>query len=163
MAPAEAMAQLSRAASSVLFASGTALVLFGLSAALGFTLPGIVASVAAVAALLYAGSVWFGKSDDVRMPAVLVFDRHLHIVGGAHAGEEIARRFPLAMREEIQQRCAAALAGQPSHFVCRAGANDRAFDVAPVVSGRPADIAGVLVEGAAVTSLLPDDAAIGVI
>ena len=157
------MPQLNRVASSVLFASGIGLVLLGLSAALGFTLPGIVASVAAVAALLYAGGVWFGDRADVAAPSVLVFDRDLNVIGGPHAGEPVVSRFPEPMREEIAHRCAGAVAGQPSRFICRDGTTDRVFDAAPIISGRP-DVSGVLVEGASTNaSPIPSDAAIGVI
>ena len=59
------MAALSRLASSVLFALGVALVLIGLSAALGFSVAGGVASAAAVASLLYAGGVWLDRKSVV--------------------------------------------------------------------------------------------------
>lgn len=159
-----AMAQLNRVASSVLFASGIALVLVGLSAALGFTIPGMVASIAAVAALLYAGGVWFGNRASVAAPSVHVFDRDLLVVGGPHTGQPVVSRFPEWMREELSRRCADAVAGQPSHFTCRNGATERVFDAAPIVAGRSSKISGVLVEGASVTTPpIPVDAAIGVI
>jgi hypothetical protein len=158
------MAPLKRVASSVLFGSGVGLVLVGLSAALGFTVAGIVASVAAVAALLYAGGVWFGDRTTVSAPSVLVFDRELRIAGGPHAGEPVVSRFPAPMRIEIQRRCAAAVAGEHSRFTCRDGGRTRVFDAAPVLSARTSEICGVLVEGAAETpETVPADAAVGVI
>ena len=158
------MARLNRVASSVLFACGIALVLLGLSAALGFTVPGMVASVAAVAALLYAGGVWFGDRASVIAPSVLVFDRDLTVIGGRYAGQMVTARFPEPMRVEIARRCAAAVAGEPSRFVCRDGTTERVFDAAPIVTGRPSEIFGVIVEGTA-AGAPPDvyDAAIGVI
>ncbi len=146
------MAELNRVASSVLFASGIGLVLIGLSAALGFTIPGIVASVAAVAALLYAGGVWFGDRAAIVAPSVLVFDRDLKVIGGPHAGQPLVSRFPMPMRAEIAHHCASAVAGQSSRFTCHDGAAQRVFDAAPIITGRPSDISGVLVEGAPMTA-----------
>lgn len=143
------MTPLHRVASFVLFASGLALVLVGLSAALRFTVPGVVASVAAVAALLYAGGVWFGDRASVHAPSVLVFDRDLKVIGGPYAGQPVGSRFPGSMRDEVIHYCAAAVAGRPSRFVCRDGNTERVFEAAPINIGRPSDISGVLVEGAA--------------
>src|SRR5688572_22323192 len=159
------MAALSRVASSVLFALGVALVLIGLSAGLGFSVAGGVASAAAVASLLYAGGVWFGDKSHLLAPSVLVFDRDLCITGGPHAGKRVASKFPSSIRDEIERRCAAAIAGRHSRFTVSDGGRQRVFDAAPVLSGRTHEIAGVLVEGAAaaVDDSLPADAAVGVI
>lgn len=158
------MAPLNRVASSVLFALGIALVLIGLSAALGFTVPGILASVAAVAALLYAGGVWFGDRTTTMAPTVLVFDRDLCIIGGPHDGQPVVSRFPVPLRDEIQRRCAAAIAGQSSRFTCRDNGRERVFDAAPVLGAQASSICGVLVEGAPVMTMpIPADAAVGVI
>lgn len=155
---------MNRTASSVMFASGIALVLIGLSAALGFTVVGIVASIAAVGALLYAGGVWFGGKSGLHAPTVLVFDRELCIIGGPHAGKPVSSKFPSTIRAEVERRCAAAVAGQHSRFTYTDGDRRRTFDVAPVLSGRAHEIAGVLVESAAtVEDPLPADAAVGVI
>lgn len=153
-----------RAASSVLFASGIVLVMIGLSAALGFTVVGMVASIAAVGALLYAGGVWFGDKNGLLAPTVLVFDRELRITGGLFAGKPVSSKFPSTIRDEVERRCAAAIAGQHSRFTYADGSRQRTFDVAPVLSGRPRDIAGVLVESAAaVEDPLPANAAVGAI
>ena len=158
------MARLNLVASSVLFASGIALVLIGLSAALGFTVPGVVASVAAVAALLYAGGVWFGDRASVAAPSVFVFDRALRVIGGPFAGQPVSAGFPMPMRDEIARRCAAAAAGQPSRFTCRDGSSERVFDAAPILTGCVSEICGVIVEGApAHAPQMPYDAAVGVI
>ena len=157
------MAPMNRAASWLLFTTGIALVVVGLSAALGFTVAGVVASIAAVAALLYAGSVWLGDRP-VAAPSVIVFDRQLRITGGPHAGQPLGSQFPPAMRDEIERRCAAAIAGHHSRFACRDGAGERIFDAAPVLSDRPAEITAVLVEGApATTATIPYDASVGVV
>ena len=154
----------SRPASSVLFASGIVLVLVGLSAALSFTVAGILASIAAVAALLYAGGVWFGDKRRLLSPAVLVFDRELCITGGPYAGKPLSSTFPSTIRGEVERRCTAAIAGQHSRFTCTDGGRQRTFDVAPVLSGRAHDIAGVLVESAAkIDQPAPADPDIGLI
>jgi hypothetical protein len=158
------MTALSRVASSVFFAIGIALVLIGLSAALGFSIAGVVASAAAVASLLYAGGVWFGDKSGRLAPTVLVFDRELCITGGPHAGRPVASKFPSSIRDEIERRCAAAIAGRHSRFTVTDGGRQRTFDAAPVLSGHAYEIAGVLVEGAAaIDDPLPADAAVGVI
>ena len=56
-----------RVASAILFVGGVAVIFFGLSSALGFSVTGLVASAAAIAALLYAGAVWFGGTS-ARLP-----------------------------------------------------------------------------------------------
>ena len=66
--PADRMPTAKRVVSAVLLACGIILVFAGLSAALGFTALGILASVAAIAALLYAGAVWFGEAPSRRSP-----------------------------------------------------------------------------------------------
>lgn len=155
---------MNRTASSILFASGIALVMIGLTAALGFTVLGMVASIAAVGALLYAGGLWFGDKSGLLGPAVLVFDRELCITGGPFAGKPVSSTFPPPIRGEVERRCAAAIAGQHSRFTCSDGVRQRTFDVAPVQSGRAQEIAGVLVESAAsVDDPVPADAAVGVI
>ena len=71
------------AASSLLMASGVVLTFVGLSSAFGFTPGGMVASVAAIAALLYAGGVWFGRpvaTSPAGAATIIVFDRTLRIV-----------------------------------------------------------------------------------
>jgi hypothetical protein len=47
--------------SSLLMTAGIGLVFYGLNSALGFTVPGMLASVAAIASLLYAGGALFGE------------------------------------------------------------------------------------------------------
>jgi hypothetical protein len=126
------MAHLKRLVASVLLAAGMLLVFGGLSAAVGFTPSGIVASIAVIAALLYAGAVWFGPV--ARVPGagapvpLVVFDRHGRIVTGA----------------EIEQRCAAALAGTGSRFPCLHQGRMVVFDALPVRSADGAIVYGIL-------------------
>jgi hypothetical protein len=56
--------------SSLLMAAGIVLVFYGFSSALGFTVTGTLASVAAIAALLYAGGVIFGSAPERHADAV---------------------------------------------------------------------------------------------
>ena len=49
-----------RMLSNVLFLGGLALVFVGITSAIGVSVAGVLATAAAVAALLYAGAVWFG-------------------------------------------------------------------------------------------------------
>ena len=157
------MAMMNRTASSILFALGIALVLIGLTTALGFTVAGIIASIAAVGALLYAGGLWFGETNRF-LPSVLVFDHELRIAGGAGAGKPVSSQFPPSMRGAIERHCAAAADGRHSRFTCADRGRHRTFDAAPVLSGGGDEIAGVLVErAAAVNDPVSADAAVGVI
>src|SRR6188768_2507608 len=117
--------------SSVLLAGGVVLVFAGLSSALGFSLPGIFASCAAIAALLYAGAVWFGDTRRAD-PSVVLFTRALTVASGPLAGRPLTDMFPSAMRSELDARCRDALAGTASHFTCGSGAGRVSFSVTPV-------------------------------
>lgn len=156
------MAMMNRTASSVLFALGIALVLIGLTTALGFTVAGIIASIAAVGALLYAGGLWFGETKRFP-PSVLVFNHELRIAGGARSGKPVSSQFPPSMRTAIERHCAAAVDGRHSRFTCDDRGRQRTFDAAPVLGGGGDEIAGVLVErAAAVSEPAPADAAVRV-
>lgn len=153
------MAISKRFASSVLLACGIVLVFAGLSAALGFTLVGMLASMAAITALLYAGAVWFGGAPAVPAPAgsetVLVFDRSLRVAAGPAPGASLLSQFPEPMRPDIEKRCRAALCGEPSHFACEHAGARIAFEIAPVQTMHGLVLYGVLVcgSGPPVTSL----------
>jgi hypothetical protein len=77
------------AVSALLLALGVVLTFLGLSSALGFTAGGMLASVTAIAALLYAGGTWFSRRP-APTPAgsatIIVFDRALQVVTGASSG-----------------------------------------------------------------------------
>lgn len=145
------MLPVNRVLSSVLLASGIVLAFAGLRAALGFTVPGLLASVAVIAALLYGGSLWFGPPPAVPAPAggetVIVFDRELCVAAGPGTGSTVLARFPAALRPEIELRCRAALRGESARFVCAAG------DVRLVVETAPlASVTGVVLYGTLITS-----------
>ena len=67
-----------RIASFVLLAGGVLLVFAGLTIALGLSASGVIASGAAIAALLYAGAVWFGASAHGE-EAVILFTPQLTV------------------------------------------------------------------------------------
>jgi hypothetical protein len=145
------MADVKRLASSVLLAAGIVLVFAGLSASLGFTVGGMVASIALIAALLYAGGSWFGAAPPAIAVAgadrVLVFDRTLHIAAGAAPGTPLLSQFPEPLRPEIEVRCRAALGGEHSHFACEHGGRRIQFEIAPVQPMAGAVLYGILIAG----------------
>jgi hypothetical protein len=132
-----------RAGSTVLLGGGVFLVFAGLSSALGFSLSGMIASAAAIAALLYAGGVWFGEPPREDYTIVL-FTPALVIANGPLAGRPIADLYADTMRREIESRCRAALDGHPSHFSCAPG---REFHATPVRSADGAVMFGLLLSG----------------
>jgi hypothetical protein len=132
-----------RAGSSVLLAGGVVLVFAGLSAAMGFSMSGMFASTAAIAALLYAGGVWFGEGPRAD-PAVVLFTPTLVIASGPLAGRPLAEMYPEAIRREIESRCRSALGGQTSCFSCEPGGD---FQATAVRSADGAVIFGLLLSG----------------
>lgn len=128
-----------RLASSLLLAGGIVLVFAGLSAALGFTPLGMLASVGAIAALLYAGATWF--AEPARLPPVsnvLVFDHTLTLT----SGQPLLARFAEAEHAELRARCASALAGER----VSATIDGRGYDITPIVSGEGVVLFGALIE-----------------
>ena len=146
------MARVKRLASSLLLATLIVLVFAGLSGALGFSVTGMVASVAAIATLLYVGAVWLAPPPPTVAPSgsetVIVFDRSLHIAAGATPGTPLLSQFPAALRDEVEAHCRAALRGEHSHFVCEVGGRRVAFDVGPVQTTAGAVLYGVLITDA---------------
>ena len=146
------MARVKRLASSLLLATLIVLVFAGLSGALGFSVTGMVASVAAIATLLYVGTVWLAPPPPTVAPSgsetVIVFDRSLHIAAGATPGTPLLSQFPAALRDEVEAHCRAALRGEHSHFVCEVGGRRVAFDVGPVQTTAGAVLYGVLITDA---------------
>ena len=130
----------------MLLAGGVVLVLGGMSSAVGFTTSGIVASLAAVAALLYAGGVWFG-STPFADSSIVVFTRELTVAGGALTGRRVSDLFDAAMRGDIEAGCREALDGRPSRFSTGRGSMRRAFEAAPVRGADGLVIYGVLLSG----------------
>jgi hypothetical protein len=122
---------MNRAASYTLLAGGLLLVFAGLSAALGFSTSGMLASAAAIVALLYAGGVWFGAAscDD---GSIVLFTRGLTVAHGPFAGRPVRDLFPGAPAEEIEARCREALDGHRARFSCGTGPARRTFSANPV-------------------------------
>jgi hypothetical protein len=137
----------SRVGSTVLLAGGVVLVFAGMSAALGFSISGVLATLAAIAALLYAGGVWFGERRRAD-PSVVVFTRDLTVAGGALAGRRVADLFDQYMRLPIESACREALDGRASRFACGQGSSRQTFEAAPVRGVDGLVTCGVLLSGA---------------
>lgn len=135
-----------RVGSFVLLAGGLVLVFAGLASALGFSLAGMVASGAAILALLYAGGVWFGANPRTGDSQVTLFTRRLEVASGAAAGRSILEQFPQEMRTSIEEHCRGALNGRPARFAC----GGTRYAVSPVRSPEGAVVYGVLLSGRAV-------------
>jgi hypothetical protein len=144
------MATLSRLVSSVLLVAGVGMVLLGFSTALGLTIGGILASLAAIAALMYVGAVWFGgppvpPARPAPMPvSVIVFDGAGRIVTGPETGHSVASLFPEKIRPEIERRTAAALAGTPARFPCLYDGRTVLLDALPVRGADGTILYGIL-------------------
>jgi hypothetical protein len=134
-----------RAGSYVLLAGGVALVFAGLASALSFSVAGMVASAAAIAALLYAGAVWFGGSPRIDASVVL-FTPQLTVAAGPLKGRALSDLFPIPLRKKIDAACRAALAGQSCRFAADDGTT---FEAAPVRSPDGLVVYGILIAGAA--------------
>ena len=143
------MPRLKRIVSSALFAIGIALIFVGWIRLLGTTAPALLASTAAIAALLYAGGIWFGSAL-TDGPTILVFNHTLTISGGPLAGKPVVSQFPIWMRGDIRRHCEAAIAGKYSRFTCAGAIRPRTFDAAPITNGEGTVVCGVLIEGAAI-------------
>ena len=145
------MTHVRRIVSSALLGTGVLVVFAGLSAALGFSVMGMLASLAAIATLLYAGGAWFGAltPPSARREPVIVFDRTLRVVCGPAAGAPVTAQFPEAMRREIEARCTAALSGQPIHFACEQDGVPVGFDAAPIRGADGTVLYGILISGTA--------------
>ncbi|MFL6279070.1 MAG: hypothetical protein ACJ731_03090 [Vicinamibacterales bacterium] len=145
-----------RAFSSILFAAGIVTILMGLTTAFGFTVGGVVTSVALVAALLYAGGLWLGGGSASIAAAgadvVIVFDRSLRITAGPGPGASVMTQFPEALRPEIEMRCRLALRGEHTHFECEHGGARLAFDIAPIQSIQGVVLYGVLISGSGIAA-----------
>jgi len=134
-----------RAGSYILLAGGVLLVFAGLASALAFSFAGIVASAAAIAALLYAGGVWFGGASDADA-SVILFTPRLTVAAGPLTGRAVLDLFPPGMRAAIDTHCRAALTGVSSRF---SPADGKTFDAAPVRGADGLIVYGILIAGAA--------------
>lgn len=142
------MTRVRRFVSSALFALGVMFVFAGISTALGITMAGMVASVAAIATLLYAGGAWFARSP-LHSGCVLVFDHALRITCGGAAGTLVSSHFATAVRREIEARCVAALNGHGTFFTIEQDGTPLDCHAAPVRAADGTILYGVLLSGAA--------------
>lgn len=143
-----------RVGSTVLLAGGVLLIFGGISSALGFSTSGIVASLAAIAALLYAGGVWFGEAPRAD-PSIVLFTPDLSIVGGGLKGRRVGELFEDSMRHPIEAACRAAFDGRSQRFSCGNGSAERTFEVSPVRGADGFVAYGVLLTGALVADERP--------
>jgi hypothetical protein len=151
------MVDIKRVVSAVLLGLGVLLVFLGMSSALRFTPGGLVASVATIAALLYAGAMWFAPlprpaAMTAAMP--IVFDRNRLMVTGPAPGQTVAAGFSEDVRAELEQRCTAALNGVPGRFVAVYRGRTTSFEVVPERSADGVVVYGMLVSADAVPSAL---------
>ena len=121
---------------------GVALVFAGLASSLGFSVSAVVASAAAIAALLYAGGVWFG-APATSDTSVVLFTHSFTVASGPHAGRAIADLYPSIPRAEIDDACRRALGGEATRFTSAAGL----FSASPVRSADGAVVYGLLLSG----------------
>jgi hypothetical protein len=151
--PATVAVTSQRVGSYVLLAAGVLLVFAGLASALAFSPSGLIASAAAIAALLYAGAVWFGGSPRADASLVL-FTPQLTVAAGPFAGRAVSDLFPIPLRTEIDAQCRAALEGRACRF---SPADGQTFDAAAVRSADGLVVYGILIANAAT----PERAAAG--
>ena len=152
------MADIKRRRSSVLLGLGVLLVFVGLHRALGFTPGAAIASLAVIGALMYSGAVWFApppahaKTSTSPAPrpaaeftAPIVFDRDGRMVSGAECGQALSARFPETLRAEVNQSCAAALAGISGRVAGDNHGRPVTFEFLPVRSSDGSVVYGLLV------------------
>src|SRR5262245_26605656 len=132
-----------RVGSSVLLAGGVLLVFAGVAASLSFSLSGMIASAAAITALLYAGGVWFGSAPRVDASVVL-FTPQLRVAAGPLTGRAVLDLYPIPVQKEIDALCRAALAGESRRF---APASGEPIEAAPVRGADGAIVYGILIAG----------------
>jgi hypothetical protein len=135
--------------STVLLAGGVVLVIAGLASALGYSTGGMVATFAAISALLYAGGVWFGGAPNTDVSVVL-FTPALTIASGPLAGHAVTDLFPDHMRGEIDTQCRVALTGHTARFGCGKDGGEKTFEASPVRTADGLVIYGLLLSGALV-------------
>ncbi len=143
------MAQRHQFLSTALLMMGVGLVFAGMTSAMHFTPAGIVATVATIAGLLYAGGVWFGGAA-TGDPSIVIFDRRLMSVSGSHPGRPVSDMFPLHVRREVEQRCRDAFDGRSTRFSMTDGGP---FEVAPIRTANGLIAYGILLSGALVRSV----------
>ena|SRR5437763_11831153 len=146
------MAQRHQIVSTVMLLAGVGLVFTGMSSALNFTLPGLIATTATIAGLLYAGGVWFGSATAAQR-SVLIFDRRLIIVSGAQPGRPVGDLFPSSVRPDVEHRCREAFDGRSTRFSIPGATDRRRFEVAPIRTADGFIAYGILLSGAMVPAV----------
>jgi hypothetical protein len=144
-----------RLASTVLLAGGVIFVFGGLSQALGYSIAGLLASAAAIAALLYAGGVWFGAAPSRETLSVILYTPDLLIASGPSAGRPLVDAVAAIDRLELEIQCRDALAGRPSRMSPARG-NSPAFAASPVRDSEGTVRYGLLLLGALAEPKLPE-------
>jgi hypothetical protein len=147
--PTSSAGHVRRTLSIVFLAGGVILVFLGLNAWLGPSAGGMLASAAAIAALMYSGAAWFGAPSAPSCPQrdrIFVFDRALREVCGPRRGQPVSAGFPLPERALLEAECWAALAGEGSRFTCDDGRSRSQFDVLPVRTIDGAISYGILID-----------------
>ena len=130
-------------------------VFTGVNLAVGWSAIGVVASTAAVAALLYSGAIWFGSPgnpDPHSLDKVVVFDRSLRVASGALRGVKLTSCFPSAIRADLEAHCVTALGGVGARFSCGSGGERRQFDAVPVRAADGNIVYGLLMSDVRITS-----------
>jgi hypothetical protein len=155
-------ALVARVTSSIILCAGILLVFAGLSSALRFSPIGMAGSAALIAALLYAGGVWFSapvqqiaSKENVQQinSQVVLFTRDLLVASGPSHGRPVRELFPETIRAAIEEGCRDALQGRAARFVPRPG---QAFTVSPVRSPEGAIVYGLLLSGQAAEAIAAD-------
>ena len=149
------MSRVSRALSLVLLAAGVIFVFTGVNLAVGWSAIGVVATTAAVAALLYSGAIWFGspaRRDPPSLEHIVVFDRSLRVASGALRGVNLTACLPSSIRADVETHCVAALGGEGARFSCGSGSDRRQFDAVPVRAADGSIVYGLLMSDVKVTS-----------
>jgi hypothetical protein len=147
------MAHLQRLVSFALLILGVALVFLGLTRSLGVTPISVLASVAAIAALLYTGGVWFGSAGPRPQAAslppgaagLILFGRDGRVIAGPAAGQPVASQFPESLRPDIERHCAAVFAGRTARFLSTRDRRPLTFDLLPVLGADGTIAYGVVV------------------
>ena len=144
-----------RVTATVLLLAGVALVFGGLTSALGRSPAGILASLAAIAGLLYAGGVWFGASARPHDLSAIIYTRDLLIAAGADRGRRLAELFPPAMQRELEAYCREALDGRAARFSCSADPERRRFEASPVRTADGIVACGILLSDLLLRAIAP--------
>jgi hypothetical protein len=139
------MSRLKEGLSIGLLVAGVTLVFVGVTRSVGFSLTGIIASLAAVVALLYSGAVFFGASPAAhsgQRDTIFVFDRTFRLVSGTHKGLPIRA---VLSGEDVESRCSAVFTGKSDRFAYGGTSHPMQVDVVPVRDADGTVVFGMLI------------------